>query len=187
MGGRDKGLAELAGQPLIAHVAKRIAPQAGRIFVSANRNLEYYAALGYPVIQDDTTGHDGPLAGILATGRHAHSEWLLVVPCDTPFLPADLVARLQAAALRDDTPMARARDAQAIHYVIMLLRRDLLDSLATALERGERSVKHWQAGLACAEAFFADPGAFANLNTAEDLARAAFARDLAHAAPVGLE
>ncbi|TSA19743.1 MAG: molybdenum cofactor guanylyltransferase [Betaproteobacteria bacterium] len=176
LGGIEKGLAPLAGRPLISWVIHRIAAQVDEIVISANRQLNDYRALGHPVIAD--TLHDdqlssfaGPLAGILAAAAHTHAEWLLVVPCDTPFLPRDLVARLHAASTPTQR-LVRASDAKRIHYAVMLLHRSLLPDMADFLSEGQRSVQHWHARHPVAEASFADPTAFANLNTAEDFVRA---------------
>lgn len=175
LGGIEKGLAPLAGRPLISWVIQRIAAQVDEIVISANRQPEVYRTLGYPVIADTPPDQPnplaGPLAGILAAAAHTHAEWLLVVPCDTPFIPLDLVTRLHAAT----TPthrIARASDGNHIHYAVMLLQRSLLSDMADFLRTGQRSVQHWQARHPVTEAVFADPTAFANLNTAEDFAQA---------------
>src|SRR5919197_5324771 len=96
MGGVDKGLQLLHGRPMIAHVLARLAPQVDEIVINANQNLERYAAFGHRVVSDRISGFAGPLAGLHA-GLEAISQPLaLTVPCDSPFLPSDLVARLHA-------------------------------------------------------------------------------------------
>ena len=102
MGGEDKGLIPLAGRPLIAWVIAALAPQVGRILISANRNQAAYAAFGHPVIGDEAggtelTGFQGPLAGIAAAMTRMETPWLLTLPCDAPLAPADLASRLAAA------------------------------------------------------------------------------------------
>ncbi len=102
MGGEDKGLIPLAGRPLIAWVIDALAPQVGRILISANRNQAAYAAFGHPVIGDEAggtelTGFQGPLAGIAAAMTRMETPWLLTLPCDAPLAPADLASRLAAA------------------------------------------------------------------------------------------
>ncbi|PTT75762.1 molybdenum cofactor guanylyltransferase MobA, partial [Pelomonas sp. HMWF004] len=100
MGGLDKGLQLLAGQPLVAHVLARLAPQAAPLLISANRHLDTYAAFGHPVLPDPPgLNFAGPLAGMLAGLNTLPADaWLLTAPCDCPHLPADLAARLLAAA-----------------------------------------------------------------------------------------
>lgn len=94
MGGVDKGLLELRGRPLAAWVAERLAPQVDELLVSANRNGERYAAIGYRVVGDRIPGFAGPLAGLHAALKVAAHQLVATVPCDSPFLPADLVLRL---------------------------------------------------------------------------------------------
>ena len=48
MGGVDKGLVLLDGEPMVAHVLERLAPQVGALVINANQNLERYAAFGHP-------------------------------------------------------------------------------------------------------------------------------------------
>ena len=101
MGGVDKGLVPLAGRPLVAHVLERLAPQAGAIIVNANQNRDRYAAYGHPVVADEVGGFAGPLAGLHAGMTAATTPYVVTVPCDSPFLPGDLVARLAAGLERE--------------------------------------------------------------------------------------
>ncbi|TCJ12958.1 molybdenum cofactor guanylyltransferase [Parasulfuritortus cantonensis] len=172
MDARDKGLVELGGRPLVAWVVERLRPQVGEIVVSANRNLAEYARLGCPVVPDDRPDQPGPLAGILAAGRRCSADWLLVAPCDTPFLPADLVARLLGEAAARGVALVRAGDPERVHYAVMLMRRSLLDDLAAALAEGERRVQGWQARHPHADVRFAEAELFFNVNDAAQLARA---------------
>lgn len=173
MDDRDKGLVELAGRPLAGHVIDRLRRQASTLVISANRNLDAYASLGCPVVPDTLPDRPGPLAGILAAAAHTRAEWLLVAPCDTPFLPADLADRLLATAQAKGVALVRAADPERIHYTVMLLHRRLLDDLADALATGERRVQGWQARHPHAEAVFDDPAAFFNVNSEDELRRAA--------------
>ena len=56
MAGRDKGLDELAGQPMVHWVVQRLVPQTASVMISATRNLDRHAALGFEVTRD--IGHD---------------------------------------------------------------------------------------------------------------------------------
>lgn len=172
LGGQDKGLIELAGRTLIARTLERIAPQVDEVLISANRHLEAYAALGRRVVPDSLPDFQGPLAGIVAAASHAHHEWLLTAPCDAPFLPADLAARLIARALETGTRLVRAADAHQPHYTVMLLHRSLLADLEDQLAQGLLKVQAWQARHACETVQFDDPDAFLNINTPEDLLHA---------------
>lgn len=173
LGGIDKGLASLAGKPLVGHVIERIAPQVADIVISANRHGDAYAAYGWPVRSDTSVDYPGPLAGVLACAPAALHEWLLVVPCDTPFLPETLAAGMLERARTCGVKLVRAADAERIHYAIMLLHRSLLADLMTWLEAGERRVQGWQARHTPVEARFEQPPwAFLNINSAEDMRRA---------------
>lgn len=169
MGEMDKGLVGLAGRPLADWVIGRLRPQVDELILSANRNLDAYAAFGLPVVADDRPDRPGPLAGILAAGRRAAADWLLVTPCDTPFLPGDLAEKLRVAARRRGVPLARAVADGQVHYAVMLMHRDLLDDMAAALAGDERRVQAWQARHPRADVEFVDGSAFLNVNTEADL------------------
>lgn len=168
MGGADKGLVEYRGRPLIEWALAALAPQVDELVISANRNLEIYAAYGHRVLPDTLPDHPGPLAGVLAALDAVNAAWLLVAPCDTPHLPADLAARLLDAAQRENAVLAVAEDETRVHHSCFVVRADQRDNLAAYLARGERAVRHWQAGLAPARVRFAAAG-FANFNAPDDL------------------
>jgi molybdopterin-guanine dinucleotide biosynthesis protein A len=173
LGGADKGLIELDGRPLAAHIAARLAPQVDRVLVNANRNLEAYRALGHPVVQDEDPDFQGPLAGMAALLAHASTPWLVVVPCDGPFLPADLVERLWTARARARAEIGVAHDGTRLQPVYGLLPRALLADLRAYLQAGGRKIDRWYARHAVAEADFSDEaGDFFNVNTPEDRLRA---------------
>jgi molybdopterin-guanine dinucleotide biosynthesis protein A len=168
MGGVDKGLVDYQGRPLIEWALAALAPQVGQILISANRNLATYAAYGYRVLPDTLPDFPGPLAGVLAALDAVTADWLLVAPCDTPHLPADLAARLLGAALREGVPLAVAADQTRAHHSCFLVRTDQRDDLASFLARGERAVRHWQAGLPSTQVRF-DAACFVNFNQPQDL------------------
>jgi molybdopterin-guanine dinucleotide biosynthesis protein A len=169
MGGRDKGLQPFRGRPMAAWAIGRLAPQVDALLINANQNLDQYAAFGYPVVPDRIAGFAGPLAG-LHTGLTACETPLLVtVPCDSPFLPADLVAHLRASLEAAGADLAVAKTGNQLHPVFSLVRRELLAGLTTFLEAGGRKVDAWYAALKTVEVPFADERAFANINTLEEL------------------
>lgn len=172
MGGQDKGLIALAGRPLIAWVLDRIAPQVDEVVISANRHRDIYAGLGHPVVADGHPDYRGPMAGIAAAGTRARGEWLLAVPCDTPFLPADLAQRLLDHARQTGCRLVRAADPGQTHYTSFLFHRDLLPDLAAHVADGRLKLQAWQAEYAANTVAFADAGAFLNLNTPDELAEA---------------
>ena len=138
MGGKDKGLLELNGQPLWQHVAGKLARQVDTVVISANRNLTVYQASGYPVIQDSLPGFPGPLAGMLAVMQQVNSEWFLFCPCDTPTIPKDLATRLRAGL--NDAPAVWVFDGERDHPAIALMHRQIVPFLTDYLASGERRV-----------------------------------------------
>ena len=179
MGGLDKGLQMLHGEPLALHVLKRLAPQTGPLLISANRHADRYAELGGPfgatVIADTLPDFPGPLAGLLAGLRAAKTGFVLSAPCDTPNLPPDLATRLAEALETDHADIATVttRDPHgeiSLHPVFALLRTSLADDLSAFLEAGERKVRAWYARHTTAEVAFADGSAFYNANTLQELA-----------------
>ena len=176
MGGVDKGWVELDGVPMIARVLDRLVPQVGDVLINANQNLERYAAFGPPVVPDAVGGFAGPLAGLHAGMTAAATPFVVTVPCDSPFLPSDLVERLAAALERDDAQLAVARTFEQPHPVFALVRRDVLPHLATFLEGGGRKIDAWYSTLRIVEVPFDDcEAAFRNINTADELAAASAA------------
>jgi molybdenum cofactor guanylyltransferase len=174
MGGVDKGWVELAGAPMIAHVLRRLAPQVTDILINANQNLGRYRALGHPVFADAVGGFAGPLAGLHAGMTHATHEMVVTVPCDSPFLPPDLVDRLHAGLVANRAQLAVAKTFDQPHPVFALVRRDVLPGLAAFLEGGGRKIDAWYAALEVVEVGFDDEAdAFRNINTTDELAAAA--------------
>jgi molybdopterin-guanine dinucleotide biosynthesis protein A len=172
MGGVDKGLQELEGRPLVQWVLDRLAPQVDSVLVSANRNLTRYASCGHPVLPDRLGGFAGPLAGLQAGLAQATTPLLVTAPCDSPVLPADLVARLHDALVAQQAELAVACADGRAHRAFCLLRRELLPGLDAFLAGGERRVGLWHASLKVAEVDFSDEAAaFGNINTTDELAQ----------------
>ncbi len=171
MGGVDKGLVELDGKPMVQHVIERFAPQVETLVVNANQNVERYAAFGYPVIADAVGGFAGPLAGLHAGMSAARTPLVATVPCDSPFLPADLVARLARALQERDAQLAVARTLDGAHPVFCLVQRSVLAHLDAFLKGGGRKFDAWYATLRVTEVPFDDElDAFRNVNTRDELA-----------------
>ncbi len=171
MGGVDKGLEPFRGRALAAHAIERLAPQVDEILVNANRNPEAWAQFGHRVIADGIPGYAGPLAGFERGLAHARGRLVATVPCDSPFLPTDLVARLRSALEREGADLAVAKTGEQPHPVFCLMRREVRASLERFLAAGERKIDRWYAGLRVVEVPFDDEaGAFANINTRSELA-----------------
>ena len=170
MGSVDKGLRELRGKPMIQWVLERFAPQVDAVLINANQNLDVYARFGHPVVTDEIGGYAGPLAGLQSALRAARHPRVATVPCDSPFLPEDLVARLDTALQTGQAQLAVARTGNQPHPVFCLCRRDVLPHLTQFLAAGGRKIDAWYATLRVVEVAFDDEAdAFSNINTPEEL------------------
>jgi len=171
MGGVDKGLQLLHGQPMVAHVIARLTPQVGEIVVNANQNLEAYRAFGHRVVPDAIGGYAGPLAGLHAGLGEATRAFAVTAPCDSPFLPEDLVARLLRAIENNDLAVAKTGDQP--HPVFSLVRIAVRGHLEAFLAAGGRKIDAWYATLKVVEVPFDDEAeAFRNINTVDELKQA---------------
>ena len=142
MGGGDKPLLLLDGQPILAHVVARVRPQCARLALNANGEPARFAAFGLPVAPDDRPDFAGPLAGVLAGMNYAAANWpdataILSVPADTPFLPADLVERLDAAKRGAQASIAVASSGGRTHHAVALWDIALRAPLFQALREEE--------------------------------------------------
>jgi molybdopterin-guanine dinucleotide biosynthesis protein A len=170
MGGVDKGLLELRGRPLAAWVVDRLRPQVDHLLINANQNGERYAAFGHRVVPDLIPDFAGPLAGLHAALSAASTPLVATAPCDSPFLPSDLVFRLFSALTAAAADLAVARTFDQPHPVFCLCRRNVLPHLTEFLAGGGRKIDRWYATLKVVEVAFDDePEAFENINTREEL------------------
>jgi len=171
MGGVDKGLQLLHGKPMVSAVIARLAPQVSEIIINANQNLDAYGRFGHRVVPDAIGGFAGPLAGLHACLGEAKHALVLTVPCDSPFLPLDLLARLRKELKGNDLAVARTGD-QA-HPVFSLVRVSVRDHLSKFLSTGGRKIDAWYSTLEVVEVPFDDEAeAFRNINTRDELNQA---------------
>ena len=169
MGGADKGWVVYEGRPLITSVVERLAPQVTALLISANRNVERYAALA-TVVEDDTsatggTPFSGPLIGVLSGLRRSRTEWMAIAPCDAPHLPLDLVERLNRAASGAAASAACARVNTRLQPVFAVVRTDLLDHLTRTVAAGERAMHRWLESVGVVPVDFDEAEAFTNINS----------------------
>ncbi|MEZ2604765.1 molybdenum cofactor guanylyltransferase MobA [Kluyvera intermedia] len=168
MGGQDKGLMLLDGKPLWQHVSDRLHPQVSSMVISANRNLNTYQESGLPVISDTLSDFPGPLAGMLSVMQQLPDEWFLFCPCDTPFIPVDLFARLDID--RFQAPVVWVHDGDRDHPAVALAHRSLASKISDYLIRGDRRVMVFMREVGGHSVDFSDiKSAFRNINTLEDL------------------
>ena len=170
MGTVDKGLKILRGKPMVAWVAERFAPQVNEVLINANQNLDKYQVLGYKVIPDAIGGFAGPLAGLHRGLGEASHDLVATAPCDSPFLPTDLIARLRAAMEKNAADLAVAKTGDQPHPVFCLCKKSVLPGLTDFLAGGGRKIDAWYSKLKVVEVLFDDqPDAFSNINTEEEL------------------
>lgn len=182
MDGRDKALAPLGGRALMQHVIDRVAPQVAELALSVERQTSAYGRFGLLQLPDPVPGHHGPLGGLLAALRHfsPRHEWLLLVPCDAPFLPPDLGAALHESACAAVTDCAMVRCAGELQPTFSLWHRRLLPDLERAVLRGRQAgFKQFVPAIEVAECDWpathgpAEPPPFFNINEPTALREAA--------------
>ncbi len=170
MGTVDKGLQPLRGKPLVQWVIDRFRPQVDELLINANQNIDIYKGFGYPVVSDAIAGYAGPLAGFHRALDAARHPLVATAPCDSPFLPRDLVARLLAALEESDAEFAVAKTGLQPHPVFSLCRKSVLPTLTAFLDAGSRKIDLWYSRLRVVEVAFDDQAAaFSNINTREEL------------------
>src|SRR5438093_13607890 len=179
MGGGDKARIRIGGITILGRVLACLQPQCDRLIINANGDPVRFADTGLPVVPDSVPDFAGPLAGILAGLDWAAANApdvanIVSVPGDCPFLPVDLVERLEVARAAEKLPLACARSGDWPHPVVGLWPVALRDDLRGALGGGLRKIEAWteKHGVAPAE-WPADPvDPFFNVNTPEDAAEA---------------
>jgi molybdopterin-guanine dinucleotide biosynthesis protein A len=171
MGGVDKGLQPLRGKPMAQWALERLVPQVDEVLINCNQNLDAYARFGHRLVPDEIGGFAGPLAGLHAGLKVASHPLLVTVPCDSPFLPFDLVERLSSALA--DKDLAVAKTGEQPHPVFSLVRKAVAANLEAFLRAGGRKIDAWYACLKTVEVSFDDEAeAFRNINTLEELKKA---------------
>jgi molybdenum cofactor guanylyltransferase len=141
MGGIDKGLLPYRGHPLAYYALNAMKTITASIVISANRNPARYAAFGYPVVSDTVAGFAGPLAGLLAAMKSADTPYVLSIPCDCPFISAELLTRLCDSPA--DAEIVTLHDGLRTHPVFMRVNRSLTNALENYLAQGQHKVIAW--------------------------------------------
>jgi molybdopterin-guanine dinucleotide biosynthesis protein A len=180
MGGGDKGLIKIGNQTILERALKRLAPQCSRVIINANGDPSRFAFTGLPVVPDDIPDFAGPLAGILAgldwTAVNApENEYVASAPGDCPFLPRELIKRLEEARKKEGKPLACAKSGDWRHPVVGLWPVALRGDLRHALKvENLHKIEIWTArhGVAIAEWPDQPVDPFFNANTPEDIERA---------------
>lgn len=145
MNNADKAWVDYRGEPLINHVLKSVQGSATEIIISYNRSEHKYASLPYRCYRDLDAGYPGPLSGVVSCAPHISTEGTLVLPCDMPRLPGNLVQTL--AKQLGDHDLAVAHDGTRLQPLVFLARTEiLLPSITRYMKDGNRSVTGWCLG-----------------------------------------
>lgn len=170
MGGVDKGLTRLAGKPMLQHVLDAFKPQVAKVIINANQNLDIYQGFGHQVVSDVIGDFSGPLAGMASGMQAAKTNYIVTVPCDSPLITDDLVARMYHDLHDQTAEVCVANDGKRSHPVFLLLRRDLIASMLDFLNSGERKIDKWFVKHHTVVSDFSDrPEAFLNVNNPQDI------------------
>ena len=146
MNGQDKGLVMLAGEAMASFAVRTVLPLVEHCIINANRNVDAYAQLfpdSVPVITDSRAGHLGPLAGLSSAIAHLQNDYILMCPCDSPFLQAGLITDLIGQCMQQDADIAAAHDGERLQPVFCVVHRRVQSSLDAFLDSGERKIDRW--------------------------------------------
>ncbi len=169
--GGDKGLQLLHGRALIGWVLDAVSRQSEEVLINVNGEHGAYACFGRRIIADQTPDWAGPLAGLQSALRYARHDWVVCVPCDTPFLPDNLIARLFAAVSTNAAEAAVAVAEGRRQPTIALYHKNVLPRLDAYLASGGRKIKDLQDTLHLSEVVFDNAIAFTNINSQDDLSQ----------------
>jgi molybdopterin-guanine dinucleotide biosynthesis protein A len=171
MKGADKGFSVLFQKPFIEHVFERLNSQTDHIFISANRNIEQYQRYA-PVIVDSVKGYQGPIVGFYSAFQHIDKEWIGFVPCDCPFISADLVERF-TSAINNQVDIIIAHDGEYPQPVFTAINRRVIPQIESCLDQQQRKLAFLHQKVRCYYIDFSDSKTmFINLNTPEDIINA---------------
>jgi len=173
MGSVDKGLQIFRGKPMGEHIVQRLQPQVGKLIINANQHQGVYEAFGALVVPDEISGFAGPLAGLHAGLSRCQTPYLVTAPCDSPFLPMNLVDKLSEALMAAQADIAVAvtgdNETQQRHPVFCLLSAHLKNDLADYLGKGGRKMDAWFEMHRKVDVHFSDETAFVNINSLDEL------------------
>ena len=173
MAGKEKSFLRLLDKELILYILSNLKNSVDEILINANRNHKQYEDLGHTVISDEITGFAGPLAGMATALQIVSTSHILVVPCDSPFIPECLVDRFVETFSLTNADICVAHDGQRLQPVFALIKTTTLPSLLKYLEKGQHKIDSWYNQQNMATVDFSDvPETFININTPEDLKKA---------------
>ena len=180
-GQQPKALAILGGTSLVEHVIERLLPQVSTMALSVEQRNPLFNTFSLDQIEDPAPGVQGPLPSLLASLRWLseknHAQWLQLAPCDTPFLPLDLVGRLSIHAGSQSASGCIPSFRGEIQPTCGLWNISLLDSVEAAVNDGMRGFKEFLdvnpvSVLDWPEPLSGSPNPFFNINTPAHLRQA---------------
>jgi len=181
---RDKGLVALNGMPLVEYVIKAISRQNQNVLINANQHKKQYRQYGFPVIEDELGGFQGPLAGVATAMKYVSTPYILTLPCDAPFVAPDYQQKMWSALMSQQTDLVVAFDGHRLQSVHALIPVRLYADLIRFLAGKTRRVDTWYSQYAIGIADFSEqPEMFCNLNTPQELQ--AYSRNLSDQADLG--
>ena len=143
MNGLDKGLVLLNKQPMITRVINHFSHHCDEIIISANRHLDDYQQWQYAVYPDIDFIDCGPLAGLYQCLLHTNHPYILISPCDTPYLPQNYADKLFQALCQSSADVAISQYQGRLQYAHFLIKNHLTKQIKSYLEAGNRSLKGW--------------------------------------------
>lgn len=169
MENQDKGLMLYQKKTMVSYATAAMTQVAETVFINANRNIKDYSKFGFQVISDQSNTFDGPLAGVMSAMVNANTEYLCVIPCDSPLIKAEHLDKL-LMALSSEVDIAVAYDGERMHPVFLALKTSLEDSLKKFLQQGDRKIILWlQQHRLLQVDFSQSPEVFLNINTLSEL------------------
>jgi molybdopterin-guanine dinucleotide biosynthesis protein A len=171
--GGAKAMRRLLADPMIEHVAAVLRPTVDRLAVVGD--LGAAEVIDAVHLRDEAGDQVGPLAGVLSAlqwSARESAQWLVVVPCDMPLLPPNLVERLLDAVIDRDVATAYAQTPGGQHPLVSVWRAELALPLRSAMAGGHPAVRDMLARFGAVGVSFDDDRAFLNVNTPTDLAEA---------------
>ena len=169
---QNKATVLLEGKPLITHVIDRMKTQAKHTVINTHRNQKDFEIFHLPLIDDILDIQEGPLLGILTSLQAIKTDWIQFVPCDTPYLPNDLIAILMKEVEAEKTLVAVPETSDGLQSTCLLCHSSTLNNLQIFFNQGGRKIEDWIRQLAFSIVQFNDKSQFLNVNTQEELKKA---------------
>lgn len=138
--GTEKGLVELGRKPLVSYVAETLSEISDDLILSVGKgkssSYRKISGVRVRILEDERTGI-GPLEGLTLALSQAKGEYVVVSPCDTPFLKAGMCVMVSTWAKGHDGAVPKiGQDFEPLHGVYN--RAAALEAFRRALDAGKR-------------------------------------------------